>query len=81
MHMHMYVAIGMVLEVYVKKLFLLANLTWNWSYHRSAVIYAVYFIVAWLMTKNKYASVGEFSVFSVVVCAWSTTRKVRWLPL
>ena len=53
------------------------SITWNRQYG-SAVIYAVYFTVAWLTTRNKYGSSGEFSVFSVVVCAWSTTRNMCW---
>ena len=50
---------------------------WHGQLHEtiygSAVMYPVYFTVAWSTTQNKYGSAGEFSVFSVVICAWSTT--------
>ena len=91
--------LGMVLEVYVQQLFLLANFTWSWSYHKQKCCnlchlfhYGMvddtkqiwkccnlcrYLTVVWLTARNKYKGVGEFSFFSIVVCAWSTCPNYR----
>ena len=45
--------------------------------HGSAVIYAVYFTVSWLTTQTNIEVLVSFLDFTVVVCAWSTTRKFR----
>ena len=42
--------------------------------------YAIYFIVAWSTTRTNMEVLVSFPVFSVVVCAWSTSQKLRGRP-
>ena len=60
---------------YTKQIWKCCNWSTAQNKYGSAVIYAVYFTVAWSTMQNKYGSAGEFLVFSVIVCAWSTTRR------